>query len=192
MKKMTPALLVLSLMTVSAFAQMERKLFVVEKNFNPENVLIVHSQTDKDCKFIPSPKNAEGNFVEFYWSMNLGRETKEISSTIRGEIKNRFKFLGINPRRDSFRMKLNDLTELQHDLNETSIEVQSEIQNGKCNVKSLLMLGASGKYRKLSLKRIYCDVSKNLLGIPNGCNFISLEGQDADNGEQISIRFKNK
>jgi hypothetical protein len=184
--------LTLSFIAINAFAQMERKLFVLEKNFNPENVMIIHGQTDKDCRFVPSPKNAEGNFVEFYWNMNSGQEKKEVNPTIRGEIKNRFKFLGINPQRDSFRMRLNDLTELKHDLGDTSIEVQSELLNGKCNVKSLLILGASANYRKMNLKRIYCDVSKNLLGIPSGCNFIDLEGQDADNGERILVKFKKK
>jgi hypothetical protein len=186
----------LSLMIISlslqVLAQTERKLFTLEKNYNPQNILVIHGQTDKDCKFVTSPKNAERNFVEFYWSMNLGNEKKEVHPAIRDEIKNRFKFLGATSARDSFRMRLNDLTEVKHDLVDTSLEVQSELLNGKCNVKSILVLGASSKYKKINIQRLFCDVSKNLVGIPNGCNYIELHGQDADNGEKISVKFNRK
>lgn len=188
------SLLVTALVFSSAFAsaQVERKLFTMEKNYNPENIMVIHTQTDKDCKFVTSPKNAERNYLEFYWLMNYGNQRKEVHSMIRSEIKNRVQFKGINDRRDSFKVKLNDLSELRHDLADTSVEVVSEISQGKCNVKSVLHLGASGAYSKMNVKRVYCEVTKNMLGVPNGCNFIQLEGNDVDTGIKISVKFKKK
>lgn len=175
-----------------ANAQVERKLFSMEKNYNPENVLVIHTQTDKDCRFVTSPKNTEGNYVEFYWLMNYGAEKKEIHSMIRSEVKGRISFLGINAKKDSFKIRLNDLSELRHDLPDPTMEVISEVSQGKCSVKSIIHLGASGNYRKLSLKRTFCDVSKNMVGVPNGCSYLYLEGNDADTGEKISVKFKKK
>lgn len=173
-------------------AQVERKLFTMEKNYNPENIMIIHTQTDKDCKFVTSTKNAERNYLEFYWNMNFGAEKKEVHSMIRSEIKERVQFVGINERRDLFRIKLNDLTELRHDLTDTTVDVSSEISQGKCNVKSILHLGASGNYAKMNVKKVYCDVTKNMIGVPNGCSFIQLEGTDADTGAKIFVKFKKK
>lgn len=194
-KSMTTTLLAmtLSLTSLNALAQSgEKKLFTMEKDHNEENVMMIHTQTDADCKFVTSTKNSEKNYMEFYWIMNNGKDTKEVHSMIRSSIKERVKFLGINASRDSFKIKLNDLSELRHDLTDTTMEINSEMVNGKCEVKSVLTLGASGRYRKIDLNRTFCNVSKNLIGVPNGCNFIELEGSDTSTGETIKVKFKKK
>lgn len=183
--------LLVSFSTIAAFANTERKLFTMEKNHNAENLMIIHTQTDNDCRFITSNKNAEKNYIEFYWLMD-GKNKKEVHSMIRAEIKNRVQFQGINAAKDSFKVKLNDLTELRHDLTDPSMEVVSEMIQGKCTVKSVLTLGASGKYRKMDLNRTFCDVSKNIVGVPNGCNYLLLEGTDIATGEKISVKFNKK
>jgi hypothetical protein len=68
----------------------------------------------------------------------------------------------------------------------------SELNDGKCIVKTVLTLGASGNYKKLDIERTYCEVSKNLLGIPNGCLSLILEGKDVSNGETIKMTFRKK
>lgn len=178
--------------SMSASAQVERNLFRMEKNYNAENIMLIHTQTDRDCKFVTSQKNTENNYVEFYWSMNNGKERKEVHPMIRTEIKKRVSFEGINAKRDSFRLRLNDLTELNHDLADPSMEVTSEIVAGKCQVKSVLTLGPSGKYKKMDLNRTYCEVSKSIVGLPNGCNWLTIEGTDVDTGEALTIKFKKK
>ena len=154
--------------------------------------MMIHTQTDLDCKFVTSEKNNENNFLEFYWIMDFGHSKKEVHPLIRDEIKKRVSFAGINNRSDSFRITLNDLKELRHDLTDTTMEIISEMNQGKCGVKSILTLGASGKYRKMDLERTYCEVSKNLIGLPNGCTTLLLEGKDASNGELIKVSFRKK
>jgi hypothetical protein len=178
--------------SISSWGQVEKKLFTMEKNHNPENIMMIHTQTDMDCKFIESKKNNEKNFLEFYWIMDSGRSQKEVHPLIRDEIKKRVRFDGINERKDAFKVTLGDLKELRHDLTDTSMEVMSELSDGKCIVKSVLTLGASGNYKKLDIERTYCEVSKNLLGIPNGCLSLILEGKDVSNGETIKMTFRKK
>lgn len=182
-------LLTTSLMSI---AQVERKLFTMEKNHNPGNVMMIHTQTDQDCKFVVSSKNNEQNYLEFYWIMDYGQSKKEVHPLIRDEIKKRVSFNGINSNRDSFRISLSDLNELRHDLTDTSMEIVSEINQGKCQVRSVLTLGATGNYKKMDLERTYCEVSKNLIGIPNGCLSLLLEGKDISTGENIKVTFKKK
>lgn len=191
MKTKTLLTLAFAVVSITSYANTERKLFTMEKNHNQENLMIIHTQTDKDCRFIKSAKNAEGNYVEFYWLME-GKNKKEVHPMIRSEIKNRVQFQGINAGRDSFKVKLNDLSEVRHDLTDTTMEVMSEVVNGNCVVKSVLTLGASGKYRKMDLNRTFCDVSKNMVGVPNGCNNLILEGTDVATGESLKVTFKKK
>lgn len=171
-----------------AFALVEKKLFTLEKSYNPENILVIHTQVDESCTFGTSPSN---EYVDFYWLMN-GRERKEVHPTIRSQVKGRVSFDGINTKKDSFNVDLNDLKEISHDLESTTIEVRSSIEGNQCQVESLIKLGPSGNYRTLNLKRTYCEVKTNMLGIPSGCKFVDLEGVDADTGEAIKVRFKEK
>ena len=189
MKSSTLIMTIAIVMAQSAFAGevVERKLFTLEKSLNSENILMIHAQTDESCKFV---KNANG-FVDFYWLMD-GLTKKPVHPMIRSKVEERVAFSGINETRDSFKVKLNDLSEIKHDLEDTKIEAVATIVNGNCEVNSIIKLGASSKYRKMNLKRTYCEVDKNLLGVPKGCKFLELQGVDADNGEALKVRFKGK
>lgn len=194
MEKKTFLQFLIFITSFSATAGFEGKkdLFIMEKSHNPENKMIIHTQTDQDCKFITSPKNTEKNYVEFYWSMKNGRSTKEVHSMIRNEIKERVRFEGINETRDAFQVSLNDLKELDHDLSDTTFEVISKKSKGECIVKSLLTLGPSADNKRIDLKKSFCDVSTNLLGVPNGCNFVRLEGFDTETGAPVKVKFNKR
>ena len=87
---------------------------------------------------------------------------------------------------------MNDLNDLKNDLEDISLETSSTFINGNCKVKTIIKLGPSAKYRKLNLKRTYCEVSTNWVGIPNGCKFLELSGKDDDTGEDLKVRFNKK
>lgn len=173
----------------SAFAgeTIERKLFTLEKSLNSENILLIHTQTDENCKFVP---NSNG-YVDFYWLMN-GTDKKQVHPMIRSKVQERVQFLGINEEHTSFQVRLNDLSEIKHDLESNVIEARAELNNGECVVKSVIQLGASSKYEKLDLQRTYCEVAKNMVGIPNGCKFLELAGADDATGAGLKVRFKGK
>jgi hypothetical protein len=175
------------LQTAFANESIEQRLFTIEKNYNPENVLIIKTQTDDNCKFVKT----QDQYLGFYWLMG-GTVKKEIHSLILSQIKEKVKFVGINENDDSFKVKMNDLNDLKNDLEDISLETSSAFINGNCKVKTILKLGPSAKYRKLNLKRTYCEVSKNLIGIPNGCKFLELSGTDDDTGENLKVRFNKK
>lgn len=165
----------------------EQKLFTLEKSVNSENILVVHTQTDTECKFV----SKEHGYVDFYWLMN-GSEKKEIHPMIRKKIEERVKFVGIDESRSSFKMKLNELREINHDLEDIILETKAEFNNGSCEVKSILKLGASANYSLLNLKRTYCRVDKNLVGVPKGCKFLDLQGLNESDGSALKIRFNEK
>ncbi len=173
--------------TAMAAEKIERKLFTLEKSYNSENILLIHTQTDENCKFVIN----NDSYVGFYWLMD-GLSKKNVHPMIKSKVEERVAFSGINSTRDSFKVSLNDLREIKHDLEDTKIEAIAAIKNGNCEVSSIIKLGASAKYRKLNLTRSYCEVETNLLGVPKGCKYLELQGKDADTGESIKVRFKGK
>lgn len=167
----------------------EKKLFRMDKNYHSENILIISSHVDENCKFIAKDKD----YLDLYWLMN-GSDTdrKEIAGAIKSGIQKRVQFEGMSSEGNNFKIRMNDLSELKHDLEDTTIDVKSEISGGVCQVKSILKLGPSSKYRKINLKRFYCEVSTNMIGIPKGCKFVELQGNDIDTGELVKVRYKSK
>ena len=172
--------------TTYAGKSIERKLFTLEKSLNSENILKVHTQTDENCKFV---SNSNG-YIDFYWLMG-SNTVKPVNPLIKSKVKERVKFVSINKERDSFKVLLNDLSEIKHDLESNVIEIRSEIVNGTCNVSSVIALGASEKYKKLNLQSTYCEVSSTL-GVPKGCKYLELSGKDVATNEVIKVRFKGK
>lgn len=162
----------------------EKKLFITEKSYHAENIMVVNATTDDHCKF--TKKNNE--FIDFYWLMDRKRR-KEIHPLIRLKVNERVSFMGINTEGDSFKIRMNDLSELKNDLKDITLEISSKLTDGTCQIKSILQLGRSAHFKKLNLKRSYCEVSTNFLGFPNGCKFLELSGTDADTDEALSVRF---
>ncbi|MBC7712987.1 MAG: DUF4833 domain-containing protein [Rhizobacter sp.] len=188
-KLLTAVLLMSQVMAQTAMSseKIERKLFTLEKSLNSENILLIHTQTDENCKFVEN----QNGYVDFYWLMD-GNTKKEVHPMIRSKVADRVKFSGINDDKNSFQVKLNDLSELKTDLEDNKITVQSAIVNGACQIQSVIKLGATAKYKKLNLKRTYCSVEKNFLGVPKGCKYLDLEGTDVDTNEALKVRFMGK
>lgn len=188
---MKTSLLILAsalLLAQGAFAAQstEKRLFTIEKSLNSENILNVHTQVDQNCKFV----SGNSGYVDFYWLMN-GTTHKQVHPTIRSKVQDRVQFVGINGARDTFKVRLNDLSEIKHDLENNIIEVRAEIVNGSCTVNSIIQLGASAKYKNLNLQRTFCEVN-SVMGIPNGCKYLELAGKDNATGEGLKARYKGK
>jgi len=162
----------------------EQRLFIMEKSYHADNILTINAQTDENCKFVQT----EDQYLGFYWLMG-GTTKKEIHPMILKNIKEKVTFVSINENVDNFKVRMNDLKDLKNDLEDISLETSSAIINSECKVKTTIKLGPSANYKKLNLKRTYCEVSTNFFGVPNGCKFLELSGKDDDTGADLKVRF---
>ena len=165
----------------------EQRLFTMEKSYHADNILTINAQTDENCKFVQT----EGQYLDFYWLMG-GTTKKDIHPLILKNIKEKVTFVSINEKVESFKVRMNDLNDLKTDLEDILLETSCAIINGECKVKTIIKLGPSANYKKLNLKRTYCEVTTNFIGIPNGCKFLELSGIDDDSGADLKIRFNKK
>jgi hypothetical protein len=165
----------------------EQRLFTMEKSYHADNILTINALTDENCNFVQTADQ----YLGFYWLMS-GTTKKEIHPLILKNIKEKVTFVSINEKFDSFKVRLNDLNDLKNDLEDILLETSSSIINTECKVKTIIKLGPSANYKKLNLKRTFCEVTTNFFGIPNGCKFLELSGKDDDTGADFKVRFNKK
>lgn len=179
----------ISLISLVSTASLREKLFIMEKSHNPENVMIIEVMLNKKCEF---ETYEDGSLLNFYWLMEDGKYTKNIHPLIRHGIAKRVEFRDKEKTKTSFKVALNDLKELRHDLPDSSLKVSSLKEKERCSVQSVLELGPSKGNKKINLTRTFCKVETNFLGIPVGCKFIELEGKSVSSGNQLQAKFRAK
>lgn len=171
----------------SVSADLTEKLFVLEKSHNPENVMIIEVKMNESCQF---ETYEDGSLLNFYWLMGNGKYRKKIHPLIRHGIAKRVEYKDQEKTKNSFKVALNDLKEVKHDLPNSELSVNSVMKKGKCSVQTILELGPSKDHKKINLARSFCKVDTNILGIPIGCEFLELEGSVIDTGAELRAKFE--
>lgn len=159
-----------------------QQLFLMEKTYNEENIMVIHGQVDEECHFVGD------DLIDYYWLMD-GKKEKRVHPLIKSGIKKRIQFADLAENKKSFNIKMNDLNEVKHDLEDINIHVSSEKKDGVCKVQTVLKLGPSKDHKDLVLERTFCEVKKNLVRIPVGCKKLELIGKDLKNGEELRVTF---
>lgn len=159
-------------------------LFNVEKNVNPQNIMVVYSKLDQDCRFL---KDNYGPQFDFYWLMDRA-SYKKVNSIIKSEIRKR---LEVEPWIDTneFSVILRDLEQVDMDIAEPKVTVRSKGYAGKCQVSSQITLGPSDKNRTIRLTSIYTEGTQSLS--PRILS-VTLNGVDIKTGKKVTRRYLGK
>ncbi len=131
-----------------------KRIIQIEKNQNPENILIVYTKLNEHCNFV-SVLNDTPVF-DYYWLMN-GISYKPLNFTLKSEIEKRIT-LNVPPeffRERIFYVSLNDLHAVHHDIPNPRLEVTSKFENNECKVVSTMQLGPSDNSIKIQVNAIY-------------------------------------
>ena len=172
-------------------ASEEVRLFVVEKSKNPQNILVVYTQADPQCRIEPVVYGKKAYLFDVYWLMD-GTRYKRTHPLIKKHARRRFVAKKQLENQKGFEVKLADLKELEHDLPSDIITVSLRRgSDGGCNARVLLPLGPTADNRTLEIASIYSK-ARTLLGIPIGVHYIELRGRDANTGEQMTVKLSSK
>lgn len=138
-------------------------VFIVEKNENPQNILVAYTKLNSKCE-IELDGKSKAPIFDFYWLMDR-KNFKPVNRLIVGGIRERLASEGKQGTdRHSFRVRVNDLKELNQDLGQPSLEVIGRAKTqGGCEVLASMQLGPSDKNVRLRLESIYSEGSKTFL-----------------------------
>lgn len=166
------------------------RVITVEKSINPENIMVVYTKVDSQCRFLTDPAQRDQPVFDFYWLMDR-KNYKPVHKLIKGEVRKRMEFqIDREDRHNSFYVNLNDMKEVRHDLKDNRLHVRSEMVEGKCQVSASMTLGPSAGNAKIHLNKVYSEAKKGLI-MPSLVS-ITLSGKDVTSGKAVSKTYKAK
>lgn len=162
------------------------RLFTVEKNENPGNILVLYTKLDGNCNIQNESKSP---VFDMYWLMNRATY-KPTHSLIKKGVRERLQLVPSNAQ--TFYVKVNDLKEVNSDLSDPRLIVEADKLKGQCKVRSLLTLGPSNKYAKIQLSSIYTEAVKTVVPPFRKLVSVTLNGVDVNTGAKVSRKYLAK
>lgn len=175
----------------AAWASGEVRLFIVEKSKNPQNILVVYTRADDQCRISPVVYGGKAYLFDFYWLMD-GTRYKPTHPLIKKHARRRFVAQKQFENHKGFNVRLADLKELAHDLPTDLLTVTlNRAPGGECQARVQLPLGPSAQDRTMEIQSIYSK-ARTFLGIPIGVHYVELRGQDAQSRQPLTVRFDSR
>lgn len=170
------------------------QIFQFEKSENPENILVVYTKLDKDCRFVLEPDNLARPIFGFYWLMD-GQNYKPVHALIQSGIAERLQIMipeNFSKKRDFFSVQVRDLIQVDPALGDALVHVKAVRTLKDCDLKVTFHLESGlpktisedkNNSAKLVLEKIYAESEKTI--IPPFRKVVSLrfEGSNEKTGD---------
>jgi len=159
--------------------------FHLEKNFHPENTVQVDMELNKRCEI---QSNIDGQpILEIYW-LNNGKHKEPLSDFAMNEIHARLKLHALSSDKRGLKIQLKNLNELNHNLPDGIIEIETLLTEKRCKINARLDLGEG---HLMFLETIYSELSL-FLNVPTGLHAVVLKGKNVIDGKTINYRMNVK
>jgi len=163
-----------------------QRIFVYEKNENPQNILVVYGKIDPKGQIQPA---SEGGLFDFYWLMDR-QNYKPTNALIKSGIRERLQVVQTSTR-SSFDILLADLKEVQTDIPDARLTIQAEKQSDgtQTGLGAYITLGPSDHNARIKLESIYAEAAKSWNPLSRKLISITLKGVDVKTGQTISRKY---
>jgi hypothetical protein len=166
-------------------------ILTFEKSENPQNIMMIYTKLDKDCRFELNSQKKNEPVFDFYWLM--GKKTyKPVHPLIKSGIHDRLQVEtgeAFIKDRTEFEIKVNDLKGLKTDLKEARLKVFAKKIGGKCEVQADIQLGPTDKNATLQIDTIYSETRKTFIPPFRKVNSITLIGTDEASGKAMKRTY---
>ena len=136
------------------------KVFELEKNENPQNILQIYTRVDDQCRFLPDRTGKNKPVFDFYWLMGRGTY-KRTHSMIRRSI---YRHVLMEPdakeRSYSLKLRAGDFERFDTDLNNPRLQIVLRQEPSKCEAVALLQLGPSDTNKVMRIKAVYTEAKR--------------------------------
>lgn len=170
------------------------RLFTFEKNENPQNIMIIYTKLDSDCRFVENPKNKRQPLMDFYWLMDRSR-FKPVHPLIKSGIRSRLEVetsFDYGRSRNHFVVQINDLKKIDPHLQATHLEVRSEKTGGHCEVHSVLNITPEEPTAAFEVDKIFSESEKTWLPPFRHVLSLTISGVNLQTGQKIEKKFTAK
>lgn len=163
-------------------------IVVVQKNVNPQNVMVIYTQLDAKGGFQSDPAKADRPVFDFYWLMD-GKSYKPVHRLIKKEIGRRFECeMGEDDRATRFVVHMNDLKEVDSDIKEPKMEVLVRGTGAGRTVEAQMNLGPSDGNMRIKLLSIYTEGN----AFPPTVSAVTLKGEEIVKGKLTGRKVERR
>jgi hypothetical protein len=132
-------------------------LFLVEKSHHPGNITVVYTKLDPHCRVLPDRAHGFMPTLDFYWLMDES-SYKPMAGPLKDGVRKRLQFTDahwqqVDP--TSFAVRTDDLSHVQHDIPNPTVQIKAAPQGGACVATALLTLGPSNGHATIKLESVY-------------------------------------
>ena len=175
-------------------------LFLIEKSHHPENITVVYTKLDTDCRVIPDSEHGFLPTLDFYWLMDATRY-KPMAGPLKAGARKRLQFIDTNGSQGAptaFAVRTDDLSRVQHDLPSPTVQIKTERQGDACMATALMTLGPSNgnatmKVESVSTKTEPITPLKKMQAIadPDSIRIyaVTVKGTDVATGQPIERTY---
>lgn len=163
-------------------------ILTVEKNVNPQNVMVVYTKADASGRFLADPGDRTRPMIDFYWLMD-GTKYKPVNVLIKSEIRKRFDGeWNSGGQTTQFTVNINDLKEVNTDIKDPKMDVYVTSAGGVSSAVAQMTLGPSDGNMRIKLTSIYTEGSK----FPPAVYSVTLKGEEIVNGVPTGKKVARK
>ena len=175
-------------------------LFLIEKSHHPENITVVYTKLDTDCRVIPDREHGFLPTLDFYWLMDKTRY-KPMAGPLKAGARKRLQFIDTNGSQGnptSFSVRTDDLSRVQHDLQSPTMQIKAERQGDACVATAFMTLGPSNgsatmKVESVSTKTEPITLLKKMQAMadPDSIQIyaVTVKGTDVVTGQPIERTY---
>jgi hypothetical protein len=131
-------------------------LFFIEKSHHPENIAVVYTKLDTDCRVIPDREHGFLPTLDFYWLLDATRY-KPMAGALKAGARKRLQFSNTNGAQGdptAFVVRTDDLSRLQHDLQSPTVQIKAEHQGDACVATASMTLGPSNGHATIKIESV--------------------------------------
>jgi hypothetical protein len=131
-------------------------LFFIEKSYHPENIAVVYTRLDTDCRVILDREHGFLPTLDFYWLLDATRY-KPMAEPLKAGTRKRLQFIdtyGSQGDPTAFAVRTDDLSRVQHDLPSPTVQIKAERQGEACMATAFMTLGPSNDYATIKIESV--------------------------------------
>jgi len=131
-------------------------LFLIEKSHHPENITVVYTKLDTHCRVIPDREHGFLPTLDFYWLMDATRY-KPMAGPLKAGARKRLQFIDANGPQGAttaFAVRTDDLSRVQHDLQNPTVQIKTERQGDACVATAFMTLGPSNGHAMVKVESV--------------------------------------
>jgi hypothetical protein len=155
-----------------------RPILTVQKNVNPQNVMVVYTKVDTNGRFVRDSADQGRPVFDFYWLMD-GKTYKPVNPMIKAEIRKRLeRQWQSGSRATRFVINVNDLKEVKSDIKDPKVDVCARENGDDWTVEVQMNLGPSDGNMRIRLSSIQTEGR----AFPPAVHSVTLKGEEIVNG----------